>query len=162
MKTVYLAGPIGGLTESEAKDWRTYVDERLADETYEIQGVSPLRCEPAIKGKYDTTADQQGDPRFGTAKAIYAKNMYDVRNCDMTLAYVPKPKNGERYSWGTMCELVLAHQLGKGTILVTDDPAVVGHPLLYENTGWIVDNFEDAVDIVIGVLGGYTYEGKNV
>ena len=52
-KYIYLAGPIAGLTEVEATEWRGWVRERLP---YGIVGISPLRCEPLKEGMVYTDA----------------------------------------------------------------------------------------------------------
>jgi nucleoside 2-deoxyribosyltransferase len=85
MKTVYLAGPIVGCNHAEANDWRKDFAARLKD--CGITGVSPLRCEPLVG---DTYPASNGDPRFGTARAIGSKNVYDVRTCDMGVIYLSK------------------------------------------------------------------------
>ena len=46
-KYIYLAGPIAGLTEEEATEWRAEVRENLPQG---IIGISPLRCEPLKEG----------------------------------------------------------------------------------------------------------------
>lgn len=155
--TVYLAGPIVGCTFDDANNWRYYVDEKL--KPYGIRGVSPLRCEPLREKVYPA---QGADPKFGTARAIGAKNVYDVRNTNMTLAFIPKPPEGSRHSWGTLCELAGAHFINKQTILVTDDPDVLEHPVIDAMAGWVLPDFDHAIEVIIGVLGGYTPEGKNV
>lgn len=154
--TVYLAGPIVGCTKGEANDWRIYVADKLAN--HSIIGVSPLRCEPLIGERY-TLGNM--DPRFGTAKAIGSKNNYDVHKCDMTLAYIPTPTEGRRHSWGTMCELSWAYILGKPGILVSDDADVRNHPVLNATAGWVLEDLDDAIDVIVGILGGYN-GGKNV
>ena len=156
-QTVYLAGPIMGCTRTEANDWRIEFARQLADN--DIRGVSPLRCEPLIGERYSM---EYADPKFGTARAIAAKNMFDVLNCDMTLAYIPKPVGGMYHSFGTVCELAWAKMAAKPTILVTDDPYIMQHPVLGANAGWLLENMEDALEVIVGVLGGYTIGGKNV
>ena len=155
--TVYLAGPIVGCTDKEANDWRRYVADRVA--VAGVRAVSPLRCEPIRGEHYDMG---NNDPKFGTARAIGAKNIYDVRNTDMTLAYIPAPPEGGRHSWGTMCELAGAHFINKQTILVSDDPIVLSHPVLDGMAGWVLNTLDEAIEVISGVLGGYTEEGKNV
>ena len=49
IRTVYMAGPIGGCTKVEAVKWRVDLKDRL--EPHGIIGISPLRCEPTIKGR---------------------------------------------------------------------------------------------------------------
>ena len=156
-QTVYLAGPIMGCTRTEANDWRIEFARQLADN--DIRGVSPLRCEPLIGERYSMN---KPDPKFGTARAIAAKNMFDVLACDMTLAFIPKPEPGRFHSFGTMCELAWAKMASKPTILVSNDPFIQAHPVLGANAGWLLENLEDALEVIVGVLGGYTIGGKNV
>lgn len=185
---VYLAGPILGCTDGEANDWRRTVDKHLRP--HNIIGVSPLRCEPLHGERYSM---DYPDPRFGTARAIAAKNRFDVLNCDMGLFYIPKPIRTEDetadmfnkwgadltkvrdrfsafkagmqaaklHSFGTVVELAWMHGLGKQTIVVSDDPFIKNHPVLDAVTNWKLDSFEEAVDVITGVLGAYS-GGKNV
>ncbi len=153
---VYLAGAILGCDEAEAHDWRRAVDGMLGG--HGIVAVSPLRCEPLIGGRY---LPDYADNLFGTSRAITSKNVFDVRNCDMTLAYLPRPAEGRRQSWGTMCEMAWARMLDRPVILVTDDPDVREHPVLNACANWVLGSLEEAVEVIVGVLGGYT-GGKNV
>jgi nucleoside 2-deoxyribosyltransferase len=155
-KFVYLAGPILGQTEKQANDWRRNLAHEL--KMHDIVGVSPLRCEP-IHGEVYSLG--YPDERFGTARAIMHKNMYDVQTCDAVLAYIPVPSGAGHHSWGTMVELSWAKAFNKLTILVSEDPAVREHPVLAGQAGWIFDNFPDALDVLEGILGGYT-GGRNV
>lgn len=154
-KFVYLAGPILGCTGGEANDWRLAVALRLAD--CNITGVSPLRCEPLHGERY---TEGSMDPRFGTARAIAAKNKFDVMNCDMTLAYLPAAM-GTNISLGTVGEIFWANMANKQTILVSDHPKILLHPVVDAAVNWKLGTLDEAVDVIIGVLGGYT-GGKNV
>lgn len=165
-KYVYLAGPVLGQTEGQANDWRKAVASKLAD--HGIIGISPLRCEPIHGPTYQAGYP---DERFGTARAIMHKNLFDVQTCDMTLAYIPRPIIGTpgwqqaphtpHHSWGTMAELSWAKALGKPAILVTNDIKIRNHPVLNASAGWVLDTLDEATDVLIGILGGYT-GGKNV
>ena len=155
-KHVYLAGPILGCTGSEANDWRQLVDRNFNE--LGIIGISPLRCEPLIGERY--TAEHP-DPRFGTARAIAAKNRFDVRNCDITLAFLPKPEEGRTQSYGTLVEIAWADAYGKQVILVSDDPKILAHPVIDACVDWKLGTLEEAIDVCIGVLDGYV-GGKNV
>lgn len=158
-KFVYLAGPIANCTEGEANDWRRYVAIKLGG--HSIVGISPLRCEPIHGERYAGPFDLHPDPRFGTERAIAAKNLTDVRSCDMTLAYLPAPEPGKVQSYGTMAELSWAFAMGKPTILVSTDPYLMAHPVIDVQCGWKLATLDDAIDVIIGVLGGYV-GGKNV
>jgi nucleoside 2-deoxyribosyltransferase len=161
---VYLAGPILGCTQGEAMNWRATVAAKL--EPAGIVGVSPLRCEPIHGDRY--TADYP-DPCFGVPRAIAGKNRFDVRSCDMGLYFVPKPEAGRLHSLGTIGELFWANGDGKQTILVSNDPFILGHPVIDAASNWKLDvsgvapenYFDDAIRVIIGVLGAYS-GGKNI
>lgn len=163
---VYLAGPITGMTLTGANDWREDVDHAfwLASAHQlkgSILGVSPLRCEPIVGDRY---GEQYGnDPRFGTSRAIASKNLFDVQNCDMMLAYLPKQAREEagHISSGTLIEIGWANALRKPIVLVSDDEEAINHPVINAACGWVLDNLDDAVAVAVGILGGYT-GGKNV
>jgi len=155
-KFVYLAGPICGCTHSEANDWRVWVVAKLKE--HGIVGISPLRCEPLVGERYSSV---YGDPRFGTARAIGSKNVFDVMNCDMVLAYLPKQADGRPQSYGTICELAWGFAFRRPTILVSDDKYVMEHPVLNTCAGWLISDLQQAVDVCVGILGGYN-GGKNV
>lgn len=157
---VYLAGPILNCTKGEANDWRTYVDDKL--QPHNIVGISPLRCEPLIGERYTAIYE---DPRFGTSRAIGAKNKFDVKTCDMTLAYLPKKPfdavENWHQSWGTMGEIFWADAYDRLVVCVTDDPEVAKHPVINACCPWLLNNLDDAIDTAIGILGGYA-GGKNI
>lgn len=179
-KFVYLAGPILDCTGPEANDWRKLVAGKLAE--HNIIGVSPLRCEPLIGERY--TANYP-DPKFGTAKAISAKNKFDVAACDLVFAYLPKvytdghivgpkafdphhgpdirAKHQKRDSIGTILEIGWAssQQHSKPVILITDDEFIIEHPVMAACNGWCLPTLDDGIEVAVGLLGGYT-GGKNV
>jgi len=147
MKTVYLAGPITDRSYLEANDWRNDVACRLAD--CDIRGISPLRCEPMIGTTYQMNSV---DPKFGSAKAIANKNFFDISMTDMTLCYMPKQL---AFSKGTCVELAWAFALRKPTILVCDEPEWVKHPCIQACSGWVLETLDEAVDLIVGILGDY-------
>lgn len=152
---VYLAGPIGGCTQAEANDWREMVADALPPE---IVGISPLRCEPLVGERYGL---HYADPMFGTARAISSKNLMDVRQCDVTLAFLPRWATERAPSYGTVIEMAWAHALGKPVILVTDDEHVREHAVVNACAGWVLPTLREATDLLVGLFGGYV-GGKNV
>ena len=151
---VYLAGPILGRTGPEANRWREYVAEKLAD--HDIIGISPLRCEPAGVG--DHYDGNYLDNRFGTLRAISAKNRFDVMACDLVLAYMP---DIFPLSIGTLGEIFWADAYGKQVILVSDNPILRDHPVLDAAVAWKLDTLHEGIDVCVGILAGYV-GGKNV
>lgn len=165
---VYLAGPIMGCNFGEANDWRKYAADALLP--HGIIGISPLRCEPIHGERYTA---QYADHRFGVPRAIAAKNKFDVRSCDITLAMLPLPEGGRTQSFGTLQEIAWADEAGKMVVQVTDDPAVIRHPVIDSARGWkmcagkdqpfasIQAALDAALETCVGVLAGYV-GGKNV
>lgn len=154
MRTVYLAGPIGGCTKGEANDWRDALAKELA--RYNIRGISPLRCEPIIGRRYALSYNHI----HGTPAAIATKNFFDVQACDMTLCYLPRELNDRRPSYGTIMELAWAFALKKPAVLVTDCPLLRKHPVVTESAGWVLENLDDALEVVTGILGHYATRVK--
>lgn len=174
--TVYLAGPILNQTEADANDWRRMASARL--EKTGIRAVSPLRCEPpGVDGTY---ALGYSDPKFGTARAIGSKNLFDVRNCTMVLAYFPVQMEEQAtgfdddgcatgtelvkkpFSLGTVLEIGWAFALGKPAVVASADARLVEHPVFKACAGWIVPELDDGLEVVEGILGGYSEGGRNV
>ena len=164
---VYLAGPIMGCTEGEANDWRKFIADLLLP--HNIVAMSPLRCEPIRGERYSLSSP---DPKFGTARAIGAKNRFDVVTCPITIACLPLPAAGRVQSYGTIGEIHWADAYGRQVILCTNDPIIAQHPVIDSACDWklvtsdcpggqpefpaLIDTLRGAVEIVIGVLGGYT------
>ena len=150
-KYIYLAGPIAGLNEQEATEWRSGVQELLP---YGIIGISPLRCAPVKEGM-SYTDDGATDPMLSDARAINAKNWLDTESCDLVLAYLPKEMNDRRPSIGTIIEIGWAIGLRKPLIVVSDDEQYMEHPLIQRNASWRLDNLPDAVEVITGLFGDY-------
>lgn len=152
---IYLAGPITGCTENEAKDWRQMAKDTLTHISPNLIGVSPLRCEPCIGETYSSSYE---DPRFGTEKAISAKNWFDTKMADMVLAYLPRVKfeEGMRESMGTILEIGWASGKDIPVITVTDEPHYIENVVLNgQCSKWVFQSFEPAFDVIEGILGVY-------
>lgn len=155
---VYLAGPIANQTEKEAKTWRAQADDFFRA-VGSIKGISPLRTAPPEPGVYKQSylEDVWGQPR-----GVIEKNLFDVRNCDMVLAYLPQPAHIHgQPSLGTISEIAWAKVLGKPVVLASNWPYVTKNMVVSQSCGWIVPTLEEACEICVGILDGYT-GGKNV
>lgn len=160
-KTVYLAGPITGCTKGEAHDWRDYASARLASAG--ITGISPLRCEPLVGDRYGIGYN---DPRFGVPRAIAAKNLFDMRACDMALVYFPPEiclndldcQHDDVYVWpsiGTILELGALRMADKAPIVVCENKILFKHPVFDAFSSWLLTDLDEGIDVAIGVLQDY-------
>ena len=130
MAKVYLAGPMEGCSDDEMLVWR-----RAATLSFNegIKAISPVRI----------------DSKFTTA--IITQNQYDVKECDVTLAYLPKSISDRRCSYGTICEIAWAHAQNKPVVIVSDDPYVHDHPVIQE-IGVHFDELNTAVEYINQLL----------
>jgi hypothetical protein len=72
------------------------------------------------------------------------------------LVYLPREINERRPSYGSIIELAWAHALGTPTIMVTDDPYLIGRTLLVRACcSWLLDDLDQAVDLIKGLLVDY-------
>lgn len=175
---LYLAGPVYGCTEAEAKDWRADVAAALPW----VNCISPLRCEPMAGKRYDLHYE---DLRFGHPKSILAKNFLDVQRCDMVLAHFPAPpeiaelddvvytlqvhglkvnaetleriaKKGVQRSIGTIGEISWAFALRKPCIVVSDDPLILHHPFTSMQPDWpVLPDLDHAIELITGIWWDY-------
>jgi len=142
MSKVYLAGPIRGLTYSQAAEWRTEFRERLHPA---IQAFSPLRGKEflddgkVISGTYP-------EP-LATGKAIAVRDGHDVMTCDVL---VVNALGITEVSGGTSWELGIAWALRKPVVLITDQPLcpyLVRYPMA-DSVGFVVTSINEAVVVV--------------
>lgn len=114
MRTMYLAGPIGGLTWEECTGWRTAVDELMKPVTcwspLRPMGNVDIRASHFIidNGGRETSAETNGDGRV-PFKLLFERDYEDVRNADLVFVnFLP----AKRYSQGTLMEVSRAYALG--------------------------------------------------
>ena len=146
---IYLAGPVTGEDEMGAIDWRNMLDAHLSDMCPDFVAVSPLRCEPpGDDGMYPTEDD------WPTAMAITAKNLLDVRRCDVVFAYLP------RLSIGTLQEIGWAVGMGKPVIVLSSLKEVLEHPVLRATVPFLfninVKGYQHATEPIRGLFEVYT------
>ncbi len=150
MSSLYLAGPITGLSYDGATSWRGYVAEQLAAVS-DIKVVSPLRGsdylrdEKKIALKYDAHA-------MSTAQAITTRDRFDVQRCDLMLAYFApddeQPLNVLKVSVGTIVEFGWADAFRTPVILCAhEDHPLRKHPMTSSIAGWVVDDLDHAIAI---------------
>ena len=149
-KFIYLAGPIKGLTEDQAKGWRESFNELLMPG---IRGISPLRAEPELKAGKKYGNIYSPTELWGTPHAIATKNWYDTSACDLVLAYLPEGRPIP--SVGTLIEIGWGIGLRKPVVIVSTDADIIHHPIIVAATGWIVPNLETAAEVINGLFGDY-------
>ena len=147
---VYLAGPILGKTYTDCRfGWRQEVAMRMLPG---IQVLSPMRHEGHLAehiGPIDDGVINKAEYFFSESKIIFAKDVLDIRSCDIMLANflgatVP--------SLGTVSEIGMAYILNKTIITVIEDDNIHRHPFVLEPSALVLDNLDDAITAINSLL----------
>lgn len=147
MKSVYLCGPISGLSYKDCTDWRQYVARHLASD---ITPLSPLRGK-AYLAKEKSIGHSYEGTILSRADAITTRDRFDVMSCDMLIANFLKAKV---VSIGSVIELGWADAFRKPVVLAMEpgDKNIHTHPIVDRICGFKVHSLDDAIAVVNSVL----------
>lgn len=152
-KTVYLCGPITGLSYDDARNtWRKTVGGLLLPH---IHALSPMRakeflskeqCLNGVRTGYDEYDNPTACPR-----GIVTRDNNDLRNADAVIACF---LGAEKVSVGSVWELGNAYVRMKPVVLVMEKDGTNPHhhAFVTETAGYWVDNVEEAAEIVNHLL----------
>jgi len=145
--SVYLAGPVTGLTYSGATDWREYVKRGLEPD---ITGYSPLRAKYYL-AELTTIGDSHGDLHvMSTPKAIYARDLYDCRMRDLIFVNM---LGATRVSIGTTMEIAWGAAFNKPIVLVMErEGNVHEHSMLKEACMYRVETLDEGIFVTRALL----------
>jgi len=147
-KSVYLAGPITGLTWDEATSWRVTVHRVLAQD--DIVCYSPLRAKTYLShldGKNGSIADsypKEVSP-LSTSRAIYTRDKWDATRCGVLMVNF---LNAKKVSIGTVLEIAWANAHDIPIVLIMEDNNVHQHSMVKECAGYIVPTLQEGIDII--------------
>lgn len=146
--SVYLAGPIGGLTFDKATDWRN--DAATYLKRAGITAFDPMRWKSFMAGGVMASNANAYDHPLCTSKGIQSRDYNDVRRCDALLInLLPCTK----VSIGTVMEIAWAFMLQKPVVVVAEsDDIHVIHPMMTESIPFRVDTLEEGLDLVRTIL----------
>lgn len=144
--TVYLAGPITGLSYDEGQDWRTYVVGELRPY---ITAFSPLRCKDYLRERGLMDAMGYEDKALSSPKGITTRDRWDCQRCDLVLANVVGAKT---VSIGTVMEIAWADSVRTPIVLACEEGNPHVHAMLTHAAGFVVPTLEEALEIVQAVL----------
>ncbi len=145
-KTIYLAGPITGLTHDEARyGWRETFNAMLPSH---IHAASPMRGKEFLKDiGVLTSGESYPDNALCSPAGITTRDYNDVRTADAMIACFLE--SGGNLSWGTAAEFGYAWANRVPIIVIgsLDDPNVK-HFMAEHMAGYRVDTLEEAAHIV--------------
>lgn len=141
--TVYLCGPIAGLTLDDAANWRKQTAQSLWSCGFDT--IDPL------ESKYDLpTGNQPLDDYYNIAgwraNELYQRDLYSVRGSDIVLANLAA---AERVSIGSVSEIAIAAELRKYVVLVLGpNDQVHRHPFVMCAASVILDSLDAAIEYI--------------
>lgn len=157
-KTVYLAGPITGLSYEGCTDWREYAIKSLQHAG--ITGLSPMRAKDYLQSE-NIVGDSYENTVLSCSRGITTRDRWDTTRCDVVLANF---LGAERVSIGTVMELAWA-DAARTPIIVVMEPTVeandglkpsVGnvheHSMIREVTGFRVETLEEGLNVAKAIL----------
>lgn len=148
--TVYLSGPMKGLTPEEAMAWRTYVKVRLPEH---IKCWDPFRGKELLVKKLNGEGKKLGDEYRDTpitkAKGITVRDHRDATKCDVILINVL----GAKYiSIGTVMEAAWSYAAGVPIVLVMEPGNPHWHAIFNEVAAYITDDLDEGIALVTALL----------
>lgn len=156
-KTVYLAGPISGLTYKEATSWRDQVAAELTK--FDIKCLSPLRAAVHLRGGKGLLSDceiQEGTKpaveAMSNAKGVVSRDKFDATHCDILLINLLGAKS---ISIGTCVEIGWAGALNIPIVLIMKKDNIHNHAFIRESANFIAESLNDALYIVKALLQDY-------
>jgi nucleoside 2-deoxyribosyltransferase len=148
--TVYLAGPITGLSYGGATDWREYARKEL--DKYGIDAFSPMRGKIYLEKFKDLSgaADAYSAWPLSTAKGITTRDRFDATRVDLVLANLA---GADRVSIGTMIEFGWADAHRRPIVTVMEPTGNVhDHAMVREMAGFIVPTLDEALFVARAIL----------
>jgi len=151
MQTVYLAGPITGLSFEGATDWRDFAIKELAKGG--IKGLSPMRGKDFLKGIQEFSAQCHTEGALNalaSPRGIMTRDRFDATRCDVLLVNLLGAKS---VSIGTVMEIAWADAV-RTPIVCAIEPTgnVHEHAMIDQALGYRVPTLDEAINIVRAIL----------
>jgi nucleoside 2-deoxyribosyltransferase len=147
-KTVYLSGPISGLSYKEAVDWRIDFATELA--SVHIKALNPLRSKNYLSHIKDLTGSYDNYSVLSSARGIITRDRWDTTRCDVMFVNFLGAKKVSigtvmEIGWADICRIPIVCAMEK-----TDN--INDHPMITEAIGFRVDSLQMGLIIIKGLL----------
>lgn len=137
--SVYLAGPITGISYGNATDWRHWFADALPTS---IEAFNPLRGKDYLRHEVEIKAEYK-NVALSCARGITTRDYYDVRRADLVVVNL---LGASKVSIGTVMEIAWAKAFQIPVILIIEEKDNVhDHPMIQESVGFRVNTLEEAI-----------------
>ena len=145
--TVYLCGPITGLSHDEARlGWRKWMRDELAK--VDIDTISPMRGTDFLPSNHTMSA--HGSPEYlqGTPKFITARDRWDTMRSDLVFANL---LGATEISIGSVGEVFWCDSVRTPMIIAMEEDNVHQHAMIQE-LSIIVPDLETGIHVIKSFL----------
>ena len=153
--TVYLAGPISGLTYDQGTSWRDYATLRLRAKG--VRCASPLRSKEFLKAEGVISPKAYAVSPLSSQRGIMTRDRFDVMNSTMVLMNL---LGATQVSQGSVMEAGWADAFRKPLVICMEADNIHQHPMILDAAGYVVDDLDLGIAIVASVLLPYVEEWK--
>lgn len=140
--SVYLAGPVTGVTQHHARRWRLRCSHALI--RLGATTINPMRNVPG--GRSDDVISATYISTINSSQAIVAACYNDVMRCDAVLANI-----SGQVSIGTLFEIAWAREMRKPVVAFYEQSRIASHPMIAESA-ITVELEDEAVEVIVGLL----------
>lgn len=144
--TVYLAGPITGLSFGTCTSWRDDVSREL--KTAGIVCFSPLRFKQYLNNG-QTIENSYLTHTLSMGKSINERDHFDCKTCDLILVNLI---GTTKVSIGTVMEIAWGFAYRKPVVVALEKGSVHDHAMLVESSSFIVPSLAEAVKVTKAIL----------
>ena len=145
-RTVYLIGPIGGLSYADATQWRIDARPILEDMGFEV--LDPMSGKECLKGDKSIGVGLKNAP-FVENGYIYHSDLHRVNRADFLLSNLLKMS--DKQSIGTFFEYGYGAAKDKTIITVTADPYMAKHPFIVSSS-IVVPDMDTAYELLTKMM----------
>ena len=147
-KSVYLGGPVKGLSYSDSIIWREYAKKELA--RYSIEGISPMRAKEFLAQEKVLTDRYDSLHVLASSTGITIRDRWDVKRCTLFLANLVEAKE---ITIGTMIEYGWASAYDKPIITIMEKEGNLhDHSILRGLTGFRVETLDEGLQVARALL----------
>jgi len=148
--TVYLAGPMVGLSFKDASQWRNTVTRKLKSKWNILSPLTALDQKSKFPFKTLSQTDTDHRPIKHVPSAFVTVDEFFVDKCDFVLANFI---GSTRVSIGTVWELGYAWGQGKKIVSIIEPESIHDHPFLRRRSHLFVPTLAEAIEFLGSIVG---------
>jgi hypothetical protein len=144
-KSIFLAGPLTGVSYKDALEWRKYVESKLPADIVAFSALRGKIClakERVLKSAYP-------EHLLTTPQGTITRDRYDVSRCD---ALFVNFLDTDRVSIGTIMEMAWADSRRIPIILALENGNIHDHAFVRQVAAFITRDLDEAIQTAVDVV----------